>query len=77
MNLKKYDDKCVQIKCVDGKTYEGICFYNSRDYCFHEFGRDEDCLQIMYTLFYQGDIEKIRSLENEINIMKGKVKQEE
>ena len=63
MNLKKYDGKCVQIECVDDKTYEGICCYNNHEYCFHEFGRDEDCLQILYILFYQCDIKKIKSLE--------------
>ncbi len=59
MRLSEYDGKCVQIKCIDGKIYEGICSYNCRDYCYHEFGRNEDSLQIFHFLFYKNDIEKI------------------
>lgn len=64
MNLKKYDNKCVRIKCIDGKIYEGICSYDFRDYCFHEYGKDEEALEILHFLFYKSDIEKIESLEN-------------
>ena len=63
MNLKKYDNKCVQITYVDGKTYEGMCQYNCNEYCFHEFGVDEECLEMLCTLFYKSGIKKIVSLE--------------
>ena len=46
MKLNKFDNKKVKIECIDGNTYEGLCSYNSLDYNFHEFGRDEECLQI-------------------------------
>ncbi len=64
MKLSKYDNKCVKITCVDGKIYEGICQYNSHDYCYHEFGKDEEALEILHLLFYNSDIIKIRSIEN-------------
>ncbi len=64
MNLKRYNNKCVKITCVDGKIYEGICCYDSPEYCFHEFGREEEALEILHFLFYKSDILKIRSLEN-------------
>ena len=63
MNLKKYDNKCVRIKCIDGKIYEGICYYDFPDYCFHEYGKDEEAVEILHFLFYKSDIEKIESLE--------------
>lgn len=65
MNLKKYDGKFVQIISKhDNKIYEGICEYNSRDYSFHEFGRDEENLEIFHFLFYKCDIEKIKEIDN-------------
>ena len=60
MNLRKYDSKLVQIECIDGKTYEGICEYNNQEYCYHEFGREEDSLEISYILFYKSDINRIK-----------------
>ena len=57
INLKKYDNKLVRIKCNDGKIYEGNCIYNSSDYTFHEFGRDEESLEIFHFLFYKDNIE--------------------
>ena len=62
MNLKKYDNKLVQIKCIDGKIYEGISSYNSPDYTFHEYGKDEDSLEIFHFLFYKNDIKMIKKI---------------
>ena len=47
MKLKKYDNKCVRILDIFGNEYEGNCVYNDREYNYHEFGRDEECLQIL------------------------------
>lgn len=63
MKLSKYDNKKVRIECIDGKTYEGICYYDSPDYCFHEFGREEEALEILNILFYKSDINKINILK--------------
>lgn len=64
MNLKKYDGKCVSIEDSEGNVFEGICYYNGREYNDHEFGRDEECLQMVNFLFFKSDIRKIKSLEN-------------
>ena len=61
--LSKYDGTCVRITTREGEVYDGICEYNSPDYCAHEFGRDEECLQLVWYLFYKSDIKKIESLE--------------
>ena len=63
MKLSRYDNKRVRIDCIDGKIYEGICYYDSPDYCFHEFGREEEALEILYILFYKSDIKKITILK--------------
>ena len=60
MKLSKYDDKKVKIN----NTYEGIALYNSHDYCYHEFGRDEDSLQLGCTLFYKSYIDSIEVIDD-------------
>ena len=64
MNLKKYDGKCVRLEDTEGNVFEGICCHNDHEYNDHEFGRDEECLQIVNFLFFKGDIKKIESLEH-------------
>ena len=63
MNLKKYDNKCVRVHCIDGKIYEGICSYDYPDYCFHEYGKDEEAIEILHFLFYKSDIKKIEIID--------------
>lgn len=75
MKLNKFDNKKVKIECIDGNTYEGLCSYNSRDYNFHEFGRDEECLQVGVYLFFKNDIEKIKEI-NEYTSIYGKLEEE-
>jgi hypothetical protein len=64
MNLKKYDEKCVRIEDTEGNVFEGICWYSDHEYNDHEWGRDEECLQMANFLFFKKDIRKIESLEN-------------
>ncbi len=64
MKLKKYDYKCVRILDIFGNEYEGNCVYNDREYNYHEFGRDEECLQILNYLFFEDIIKKVTILEN-------------
>ena len=61
--LNKYDGKIVRIECIDGNIYEGLCEYNSKDYDYHEFGRDEESLQLMVYLFFKKDIKSIKVLD--------------
>lgn len=64
MKLNKYDNKCVKIITYDDEEFEGICIHNSNEYDEHEFGRNEESLQIENMLFYKSDIREIYSLEN-------------
>ena len=63
MKLRKYDNKLVRIKCIDGNEYEGLCCHNSADYDYHEFGRDEDSLQMVCFIFYKSDIIDIKIID--------------
>ena len=63
MILRRYDGKCVKITDITNTIYEGICQYNDKEYNEHEFGRKEECLQILNMLFFKKDIKKIESLE--------------
>ena len=63
MNLKKYDQKYVKIECIDGKIYEGFSTYNSLEYTFHEYGKNEESLEIFHFLFYKKDIKKIAIID--------------
>ena len=64
MDLSQYDDKCVRIIDDDGEIYDGICMFNSAEYCEAEFGRAEDALQITCFLFYKSHIREVISLED-------------
>ncbi len=62
MRLSQYDGKYVQILDVFDNRYEGICEYNSIDYNFHEYGKNEDGLQIMGFLFFNSIIKSVKEL---------------
>lgn len=63
--MKEYDNRPVRITTVDEKIYEGICTHNSCDYCFHEFGRDEESLEIDDYLFFADEIRNIELIQEE------------
>lgn len=63
MDLDKYDGKLLRLTTVDGEVFEGIGVYFCRSYCEHEYGRQEDCLQIVNWLFFPCDISSIEDLE--------------
>ena len=64
MRLSKFDGQCVQIEDSLGDLYEGYCSYNSAEYNEHEFGNDEEGLELPGMLFYKSDIRKVTSLED-------------
>ena len=64
MKLREYDDKLVRIHCIDGKVYEGLCSYNSNDYNYHEYDRDEEGVQLLVFLFFKDDIKKIELISD-------------
>ena len=54
--LQRVDGQWVRLTHCDGLDFEGLCELESADYCFHEYGREEDALKIDHWLFYAGDI---------------------
>lgn len=64
MNLRKYDGRLVSITDTCGEIFEGTAEYLVRDYCMHEFGRDEDSLQIANILFFKDDIKRIKKIDS-------------
>ena len=57
-----YDGKMVRITDSDGKTFTGIAETQSAEYCFHEYGREEDALEVCHFTIYASDIKEIRLL---------------
>ena len=45
MKLTDFDGKTVKITFDDGTVFEGECAECSAEYCFAEFGREEEALQ--------------------------------
>ena len=63
MELKSFDNKCVRILTASGEAYEGVVSYCGREYVFHEYGCDQEALNLAPMLFYQDDIVSVISLE--------------
>jgi alanine dehydrogenase len=63
MNLKKYDNKCIRIIDTDDNIFEGNCIFNSREYNEHEYGMNEDSLQILNISFYKSYIKSIEIIK--------------
>ena len=40
-------------------VFEGICTYSNDEYCEHEYGRKEDCLEILSFVFFNSDIKSV------------------
>ena len=64
MNLIKYDNKCIRLVDGLGNVYEGIARYDSRDYNFHEYGKDEESIQMSHTIFFKFVIKKIEIIDS-------------
>ena len=56
-------EQYVRLTCLDGAVFEGEATHDSADYCFHEFGRDEEAVEIDHWVFYLGDIVSIELAE--------------
>ncbi len=53
----------VRLTFADGNVFEGEAVHDPADYCFHEFGRDEEAVEIDHWLFYLSDIVSIEPAE--------------
>lgn len=64
MNLKRYDNKCIRLVDGLGDIYEGVARHDSRDYNFHEYGKDEESIQMSHTIFFKSFIKKIDIIDS-------------
>lgn len=64
INLGNFNGKRIRVIDQNGDDYEGIGEYLNKDYCEHEFGRREPCLQIANFNFFRSDVKDVISLKN-------------
>ena len=59
----------VRLTMTDGTVFEGEAIHDPADYCFHEFGQDEEAVEIDHWLFYLSDIASLEpSAESDGNL---------
>ena len=56
-------EQFVRLTMRDGTIFEGEAAHDPADYCFHEFGRDEEAMEIDHWLFYLSDIQSVEPTE--------------
>ena len=64
MNLKRYDNKFIRLVDGLGDIYEGVARHDSSDYNFHEYGKDEESIQMSHTIFFKSFIKKIDIIDS-------------
>lgn len=64
MNLIKYDNRFIRLVDGLGDIYEGIARYDSRDYNLHEYGKEEESIQMSHTIFFKSFIKKIEIIDS-------------
>ena len=62
MKLYQYDEKLVRVTDPDGRVFSGAALFYPAEYCLHEYGREEECLEIGGYVFYPADIARIEFL---------------
>ena len=62
MELSQYDNKHVRVTDRWGHVFEGLASSLSSDYCFHEYGVEEEGIMVGGYLVYKGDITQIRRI---------------
>ena len=68
INLPNCNEKMIQVTDVTGRIFTGIAETEPADYCFHEYGRDEEAIKVCNYIIYSSDIREIRLLP-ELEIM--------
>lgn len=63
INLSAFDGAFVRITCDDADVFEGVCTYDSDEYCEIEFGNTEDALEIDNWIFYRSRIRAVEPIE--------------
>lgn len=64
MNLIKYDNRFIRLVDGLGNIYEGVARYDSRDYNLHEYGKEEESIQMSHTIFFKSFIKKIEIIDS-------------
>ena len=59
-DIRACGGKAVVLQTTDGELFYGIADHHSPDYCFHEFGVEEEAVQIGMYVFYKDDIQSVR-----------------
>ena len=62
--LAKYDGKCVRVTDSQGNSFEAICEHLSRDYVEHEYGKNEDALELAHLFIVHSDIVNVEVLDD-------------
>ena len=62
--LTKYDNRFIRLVDGLGDIYEGVAHYDSRDYNFHEYGKDEESIQMSHTIFFKFVIKTIEIIDS-------------
>ena len=63
--LLKYNGATVRIVCKTGETCAGACAWYPPEYGLHEYGVEEESLQIGDEVFFSGDISEVELLRRE------------
>ena len=61
--LKKLDGQWIRLTHFDGLIFEGLCRVDDAEYCLHEYGREDDALNIDNWLFYGSDVQSAEIVE--------------
>lgn len=62
MKLSDYDGKLVRLTDDNGQVFDGEAVWDSAEYCFHEYGEEEEALRIDNWLFYRSQIQSVELL---------------
>jgi predicted GNAT family N-acyltransferase len=62
IDLVNCDGKMVQVMDSSGRIFTGIAEEQSNDYCLHEYGRDEEAVEVCNYTIFVSDMKEIRFL---------------
>lgn len=63
MTIKKYDGKIIKLETIYGNVFEGIGYFYSDEYNNHEFGVNEDSIQMSHFVIYKSQIKSIKIIK--------------
>lgn len=57
---RRCDGKAVRLTTTQNEVFFGVASHHAAEYCFHEFGTEEEALQIGMFVFYPRDIRDVQ-----------------